>query len=41
MPRVIITAQVEDAANWEQGFRTHGELFRSEYKENKRNAPRI
>lgn len=29
MPRVIITAQVEDAANWEEGFRTHGELLRS------------
>ncbi len=29
MPRVIVTAQVEDAAQWEQGFRTHGELFRS------------
>lgn len=28
MPRVIITAQVEDSANWERGFRTHGELFR-------------
>ena len=29
MPRVIITAQVEDAAKWEAGFRTHGELLRS------------
>ena len=29
MPMVITTAQVEDAAKWEQGFRTHGELFRS------------
>ncbi len=29
MPRVIATAQVEDAAKWEQGFRTHGELFKS------------
>ena len=27
MSRVIITAQVEDSTNWEQGFRTHGELF--------------
>jgi hypothetical protein len=27
MPRVIITAQVEDSADWEKGFRTHGELF--------------
>ncbi len=30
MPRVIVTAQVEDAAKWEQGFRTHGELFKSQ-----------
>lgn len=29
MPRVIITAQVEDAAKWEEGFRTHGALLRS------------
>ncbi len=29
MPRVICTAQVEDATKWEQGFRTHGELFKS------------
>ena len=29
MPRVIITPQVEDAATWEEGFRTHGELLRS------------
>ncbi len=27
MPRIIITAQVEDSAKWEQGFRTHGGLF--------------
>jgi len=30
MPRVIITAQVEDSAKWEEGFRTHGDLFRSQ-----------
>ena len=30
MPRVIATAQVEDAAKWEQGFRTHGELFKKQ-----------
>jgi hypothetical protein len=30
MPKVIATAQVEDAAKWEQGFRTHGELFKSQ-----------
>ncbi len=29
MARVIITAQVEDSAKWEEGFRTHGELLRS------------
>jgi len=28
MTRVIITAQVEDSANWENGFRTHGGLFK-------------
>ena len=26
----IATAQVEDAAKWEQGFRTHGKLFKSQ-----------
>ena len=25
----MITAQVEDSAKWEEGFRTHGELLRS------------
>jgi len=29
MPRVLITAEVEDAAAWEAGFRTHGELLGS------------
>lgn len=29
MPRVVITAQVEDSAKWEDGFRTHGELLGS------------
>jgi hypothetical protein len=28
MPKVIITARVEDVAKWEAGFRTHGDLFR-------------
>ena len=28
MARIIITAQVEDSAKWEEGFRTHGALFR-------------
>ena len=30
MPKVIVTAEVEDAAKWEQGFRTHGDLFKSQ-----------
>ena len=29
MVRIILTAQVEDSAKWEKGFRTHAELFRS------------
>lgn len=28
MTKVIITADVEDAAKWEKGFRTHSDLFR-------------
>ena len=28
MPKVVITAKVEDLASWEVGFRTHGDLFR-------------
>lgn len=30
MPKVIVIAEVEDAARWEEGFRTHGDLFRSQ-----------
>ena len=30
MPKVIAIAQVEDATKWEQGFRTHGDLFKSQ-----------
>jgi hypothetical protein len=30
MPRVIVTAEVEDKAKWEEGFLTHGELFREQ-----------
>ena len=30
MPKVVITAQVEDLAKWEKGFRTHGDLFKSQ-----------
>ena len=29
MKKVIITADVEDAATWEEGFRTHVEYFKS------------
>ncbi len=29
MPRLVVTAEVEDVAKWEEGFRTHGDLFRS------------
>ena len=28
MPKVIVTAQVQDPVKWEAGFRTHGDLFR-------------
>ena len=30
MPKVVVTAQVEDPVKWEEGFRTHADLFRSE-----------
>ncbi len=30
MPKVIVTAQVEDPVKWEKNFRTHGSLFRSQ-----------
>lgn len=30
MPKVIAVAKVEDAARWEEGFKTHGDLFRSQ-----------
>ena len=29
MPKVIVTADVEDAAKWEEGFRTHADVFQS------------
>lgn len=29
MARVMITAEVEDATKWEEGFRTHGDLLSS------------
>ena len=28
MPRVLITAEVNDLRTWENGFRTHGNLFK-------------
>ena len=30
MTRVIALIEVEDGARWEEGFRTHGDLFRSQ-----------
>lgn len=30
MAKVVITAEVEDLVQWEKGFRTHGDLFRSQ-----------
>ena len=30
MPKVVVTAQVEDLIRWEKGFRTRGDLFRSQ-----------
>jgi hypothetical protein len=29
MPKVLTVAEVDDLEKWEQGFRTHGDLFRS------------
>jgi hypothetical protein len=29
MPKIIITAQVQDPVKWEAGFRTHGDLFQT------------
>ena len=30
MPKIIVTAEVKDAAAWEKGFRTHGDLFKAQ-----------
>jgi len=30
MPKVVVTADVEDIEKWEKGFRTHGELFKKQ-----------
>jgi hypothetical protein len=29
MPKILLTAQVQDGARWEKSFRTHGELLKS------------
>ena len=29
MPRLIVTAQVENTKKWEEGFLSHGDLFRT------------
>ena len=29
MARIVVTAEVQDGAKWEETFRTHAELFRS------------
>ncbi len=29
MPKVVVTAQVEDSVKFEAGFRTHADLFRN------------
>jgi hypothetical protein len=28
MPRVVVTAEVENLEAWEKGFRSHGDLFK-------------
>ena len=30
MTKIVVTAEVEDSGEWEAGFRTHGDLFRSQ-----------
>ena len=30
MVRIVVTANVEDLAKWDEGFRKHGDLFRSQ-----------
>ncbi len=30
MPKVVVTAEVEDLVKWEEGFRAHADIFRSE-----------
>lgn len=31
MPKILVTAQCKDQAQWEAGFRTHAEFFRTAY----------
>ena len=35
MPKVVVTAEVNDPVEWERGFRTHADLFRNRYGVNK------
>jgi hypothetical protein len=30
VPKVVVVAQVKDRVKWEEGFRTHGDLFRTQ-----------
>ena len=30
MPKIVVTADVEDIEKWEKGFRTRGELFKKQ-----------
>ena len=30
MPKVVVFGEVEDLSKWEEGFRTHGDLFKSQ-----------
>lgn len=30
MAKIVMTAQVEDLSKWEERFRTHGDVFRSQ-----------
>ena len=30
MTKIVVTAQVEDSVRWEEGLRTHADLFRSQ-----------
>jgi hypothetical protein len=32
MAKIVVIAKCKDQAKWEQGFRSHGGLFRNDYK---------